>query len=422
MSENLSELANEPLKFEQIFVQYYPTIYNFLRRTVQDEYLAQDLAQETFLRAFVNIGTRSEHNLSAWLYTIARNLCKDYWRKNKRIRYNELCNRSQELSYFPAKPFSVIESKETAKEINKVLHQLKKEHRTALVLREIEGLSYEDAANVMGLSISAYTSLLNRARNKFIKLLMSPCTKTNKNHFTLKEYFVLYRWFGIDAWPENPELEITHKAKHYFDGSAHSFDDFRNSLYPFHIDQAILSRVTNKDTYTVGDFGSGTGQFTIKAASSSNLSITYAIDISPNMVEYSKQRFKREGILHINCLAGDLNSLPLQDGTLDVGYCLNVLHHIYDPGKAIKEMTRTLKPGGQLIIGDFYSHNYTLFTMSNKDLWSGFSPDQIAQWLNEAGLQSIEVRKEKDCFFKCTTKDGELVKIPLLVGSGIKES
>ena len=60
--------------------------------------------------------------------------------------------------------------------------------------------------------------------------------------------------------------------------------------------------------------------------------------------------------------------------------------------------------------------------MSNKDLWSGFSPDQIAQWLNEAGLQSIEVRKEKDCFFKCTTKDGELVKIPLLVGSGIKES
>ncbi|WP_282433373.1 class I SAM-dependent methyltransferase [Desulfitobacterium chlororespirans] len=45
---------------------------------------------------------------------------------------------------------------------------------------------------------------------------------------------------------------------------------------------------------------------------------------------------------------------------LDIGYCLVVLHHLYDPGKAIKEMTRTLKPGGQLIIGDFGSHNYNL--------------------------------------------------------------
>lgn len=85
-------------------------------------------------------------------------------------------------------------------------------------------------------------------------------------------------------------------------------------------------------------------------------------------------------------------------------------------------MTRTLKPGGQLIIGDFGSHNYNLFVKNNRDLWSGFNPDQMAKWLNEAGLESVDIKEEKDCVFSSTTQEGELVKIPLLVSSGIKKS
>ncbi|ACL21486.1 RNA polymerase RpoE-like sigma-24 subunit [Desulfitobacterium sp. LBE] len=418
-----TDLAEQPFKFDDVFMQYYPCIYNFIRWLIQDEDCAQDLAQETFLRAFVNLGTRSEHNLSPWLHTIARNLCHDYWRKNKRRGGRELLLQDAfECEDESSKPLAAIENKETAKQIYKILNLLKSEQRTALLLREIEGLSYDDAARVMGISVSAYTSLLNRARNKFIKLIMTPYTKINKGLFTPKEYTVLYRWFGIDAWPEDPEQEIVHKAKHYFDNSALSFDEFRNSLYPFHLDQAILNRVLNKDPQIIGDFGSGTGQFTLKAASSVNLEKTYAFDISPKMVDFSQQRFKREGLRHIQCLPADLNSIPLESETLDIGYCLVVLHHLYDPGKAIKEMTRTLKPGGQLIIGDFGSHNYNLFTKNNKDLWSGFSPDQMTKWFNEAGLENIDIREEKDCIFKSTTQAGELVKIPLLMSSGIKRA
>ncbi|WP_019850893.1 sigma-70 family RNA polymerase sigma factor [Desulfitobacterium sp. PCE1] len=422
MSKDLAESTKEPLKFDDIFMQYYPCIYKFIRWMTQDEDCAQDLAQETFLRAFVNIGTRPNHNISAWLHTIARNLCNDYWRKNKRISNSELLLKDAlECKDIALKPLAAIENEETAEQIYKVLNLLKSEQRRALILREIEGLSYDDAAEIMGISVSAYTSLLSRARNRFIKLIMAPCTKMEKGLFTPKEYTVLYRWFGIDAWPENPEQEIVHKAKNYFDNSADSFDKFRNSLYPCHLDQIILSRVLNEDPHMIGDFGSGTGQFTLKASSSTNLKKAYAFDISPNMINFSKQRFKRKGLHHIHCLPADLNSIPLEDETLDIGYCLVVLHHLYDPGKAIKEMTRTLKPGGQLIIGDFGSHNYNLFVKNNRDLWSGFNPDQMAKWLNEAGLESVDIKEEKDCVFSSTTQEGELVKIPLLVSSGIKK-
>ncbi|MEL7568781.1 MAG: sigma-70 family RNA polymerase sigma factor [Dehalobacterium sp.] len=422
MSKDLLNLKNEQIKFDDIFTEYYPGIYKFIKRTIQDEDSAQDLAQETFLRVFVNIGARPDHNISAWLYTIARNFCNDYWRKKKRVSTDELLDDTLECDAITSKPLTVIEDAERAGQISKVLNLLKSEHRTALILREIEELSYEDAARVMEVSVSAYTSLLNRARNRFIKLILNPCLKIDKDFFSSKEYSVLYRWFGIDAWPENPELEIMYKAKSYFDNSAKLFEKMRDASYPPHLDRLILNKAINKEPKRIGDFGSGTGKFTVKASSSLTLETVYAFDISPNMVDISKQRFNREGFPQIDCLPADLNAIPLMDETLDIGYCLVVLHHLYDPGKAIKEMARTLKPGGQLIIGDFGSHSYNLFTKDNRDLWSGFIPDQLAKWLKEAGLETINVKEEKDCFFKSTTKEGEPIEIPLLIGSAVKKS
>lgn len=419
VSSNSNKYQN--FNFDMIFAEYYDCIYKFINWQVQDKEYAKDLTQETFLRAFANIGTKSaDLNVPAWLHTIAKNLCCDYWRKNKLSKYrdgflDELVDCVPDSNL---KPLDIIENQETAKQIYEVFNLMKTEQRTALILREIEDLPYEDAAKLMRISVSAYTSLLNRSRQKFIKLIMAPCTKLKKSIFTPKEYSVLYQWFGLDNWPQDPGKDLVLKAKSFFDKSAINFDSFRKDRYPSCLDQIILDRVLNSGAKVAGDFGSGTGQFTIKAASKYNE--FYAFDISPNMLSISEQRFRNEGLRYIQCKPADINSIPLADDSLDIGYCVVVLHHLYNPITAIKEMVRTLKPGGQLLIADFGPHNYDIFARNNRDLWSGFSPVQMAQWFNEAGLENIKIEQQKECAFNHRSKHGEINSIPLLVCSGLK--
>lgn len=135
---------------------------------------AQDLAQETFIRAYRSIDTfRSEADFGTWLHRIAvnvwLNLCR---KKNGRFQvYLDDPYLSDDggelLREIPAEggdPLQALEEKEFRSLVRGVLESLSEEHRTVLVLREIEGYSYDEVARMLGCSLGTVKSRLNRAR------------------------------------------------------------------------------------------------------------------------------------------------------------------------------------------------------------------------------------------------------------------
>jgi ArsR family transcriptional regulator len=83
---------------------------------------------------------------------------------------------------------------------------------------------------------------------------------------------------------------------------------------------------------------------------------------------------------------GDLERLPLDDGSLDAATLILVLHHLPDPGRVLAEVSRTLRPGGRLVIVDMLPHDRQEYQQQMGHVWLGFSEEQIGRYLAKAGL------------------------------------
>jgi RNA polymerase sigma-70 factor (ECF subfamily) len=141
---------------------------------------AEDVYQETFLTAFKKIsGFRSDADLGTWLYRIASNLCWMRFRDERRRKSvplpewtegDETSSRAQ-LSDPSPRPDEAARKKELAKAVSEALGALPVEYRLALTLRDVEGLSGEDTAKALGLSLPAMKSRLHRGRLLLRELL-----------------------------------------------------------------------------------------------------------------------------------------------------------------------------------------------------------------------------------------------------------
>lgn len=163
--------AGDADAFEAIFVQYKEQIYNYLYRLIGNAEDASDLTQDTFLKAYRALPkTSPDLNLSAWLYRIATNTCRDELRRRRIIKWHpwddviELFYSKQEASDNPEKETL---RKELEEVVLSVLNRLPYHYRTCLILREYEGFSCEQIAEVLGTTRSAVKSLLFRAREDF---------------------------------------------------------------------------------------------------------------------------------------------------------------------------------------------------------------------------------------------------------------
>ena len=162
--------------FEMLVVKYQRRIERLISRMVRDADLVQDIAQETFIRAYRALPQfRGESAFYTWLYRIAVNSAKKALMELKRDPLvSESAMVSTEDGEEPSRvenelsdgstPESLLASKEIAATVNAAIESLSEDLRQAIVLREIEGLSYEEIADVMNCPIGTVRSRIFRAR------------------------------------------------------------------------------------------------------------------------------------------------------------------------------------------------------------------------------------------------------------------
>ncbi len=163
----------DPHAFEELHRRYIGPIYRLVRRKLGDGLLAEDIAQETFLKVLRSIDRMDEtFNVGGWLHTVARNLCYDELRRRQRDPRADEPEEGDLMMELPAPagPLDPVQAQETAelrRQIYNVAARLPEKYRLVLTLRELQGLSYRQIARVMKLSESAVETLVYRARLRF---------------------------------------------------------------------------------------------------------------------------------------------------------------------------------------------------------------------------------------------------------------
>jgi len=169
-------VAGDLRAFELLVIKYQRRIQRLVGRMVRDVDLVEDITQETFIRAFRALHQfRGDAQFYTWLYRIAVNTAKRFLLELKHdptVSESALSSRDEDDETFTARiepstdesPESVLAAKEISRVIDDALAELPTDLRQALVLREMDGLSYEDIASVMGCPIGTVRSRIFRAR------------------------------------------------------------------------------------------------------------------------------------------------------------------------------------------------------------------------------------------------------------------
>ena len=164
--------------FAELHRRYVGSIYRLVHRKLGDGLLAEDIAQETFLKSIKNLHRMDESfNFGGWIHTVARNLCYDELRRRQRdprelADGSPLEDEEDAMLRLPAPahaydPVIASEQNELRRQVWLVAQRLPEKYRLVLTLRELQGLSYRRIAHVMNLSESAVETLLYRARLRF---------------------------------------------------------------------------------------------------------------------------------------------------------------------------------------------------------------------------------------------------------------
>jgi len=161
-----------------LLLQHLDSAYNLARWLVRHDQDAEDVVQEAYLRAFRYSGFR-RGNERAWLLTIVRNTAYTWLRKRRAYDlHTEFDEDLHSGCSEAANPEQRVMQMADAHHIGRVLSELPVRFREALVLRELEGLSYNEIAEVMGVPRGTVMSMLSRARARFRQAIdRSPLTR-----------------------------------------------------------------------------------------------------------------------------------------------------------------------------------------------------------------------------------------------------
>jgi RNA polymerase sigma-70 factor, ECF subfamily len=159
-------IGGDAQSFNELILRWERPIYALAYRTIGREEDARDVCQETFLRAFRALpGFRGQAKFSSWLYRIALNLCRDWIRRERRAQIVQAPENVDLVELASAlEPSETVEDLVTRKDLARVVERamanLPEEQRTAIVLKEYHGLTFQEIADLVGCPLSTVKTRL----------------------------------------------------------------------------------------------------------------------------------------------------------------------------------------------------------------------------------------------------------------------
>jgi len=170
-------LQGRTAAFGELVRRYQDRLFNTVHRLVDNAEDAQDVVQDAFLNAYQSLGSfKGDAQFFTWLYRIAVNTAISMKRK-QRVVYSLRGGRSDEGGREPldpsefSRPEHALEKAELERRVQGALNRLSPEHRTVLVLKEIDGQKYETMAEILSVPIGTIRSRLHRARIELREIL-----------------------------------------------------------------------------------------------------------------------------------------------------------------------------------------------------------------------------------------------------------
>ena len=178
-----AHIGGDPLAFGVLVDRYQTRLLNFVNRTIGDRERAEDLVQEAFVRVHRHVHRFDQtKKFSTWVYTIASNLAKNelrnrsrsplvFFQQTARGDSREADRRPLEFEDPGARPDDEFHRQHLREAVETSVAKLPAHHREVFVLRELEGRSYEEIAEITGTNLGTVKSRLNRARASFAQLV-----------------------------------------------------------------------------------------------------------------------------------------------------------------------------------------------------------------------------------------------------------
>ncbi len=170
------------MEFWEIYDQYYARVRKFILALVKDEWVADDLIQETFLKIQNNLkNLKDPSKLSSWIFHIAYNLCQDHFRQSKRSRKEERIDQEGMEDFKEAliqKGPDIqkeLEQRQMGECVQNQINLLPESLRTVLLLFDIMEFSHQEIADILGITVKNVKVRLHRARKKLKPILEEKC-------------------------------------------------------------------------------------------------------------------------------------------------------------------------------------------------------------------------------------------------------
>lgn len=169
-------LNGEEVAYRELLRRYQRPVFSLIYRMVRDRELAEDLAQETFVKVLNALDRyRCEYKFSSWVFKIANNAAIDHLRKKEldtlsleggpdattpeRVEATTL-----QLGDHGESPLDELEARELGSQIERAIGRLRPEYRSCIILRHVEGRPYEEIAGIMDLPLGTVKTYIHRAR------------------------------------------------------------------------------------------------------------------------------------------------------------------------------------------------------------------------------------------------------------------
>ncbi|BEP12080.1 RNA polymerase sigma factor SigE [Acidothermaceae bacterium B102] len=167
-----------PPTWDAVVREHSARVYRLAYRLTGNQHDAEDLTQEVFVRVFRSLHDYQPGTFEGWLHRITTNLFLDMVRRRARIRFEGLPDDAERIKGREASPAQVYDDTHLDHDVQTALDALLPEYRAAVVLCDIEGLTYEEIADVLGIKLGTVRSRIHRGRTQLRAALAHRAPRT----------------------------------------------------------------------------------------------------------------------------------------------------------------------------------------------------------------------------------------------------